>query len=64
MAVLYLCDRQRCGEQCNESCRHTSDIKHAANFNEDEAGNYWERSELERFRDKIWKELQNNTNLV
>ncbi len=29
-AVLYLCDRKRCGDQCHyPDCRHTTDISHA-----------------------------------
>jgi hypothetical protein len=31
--VLYLCDHKRCGENHNcYECNHTSDIKHAVNF--------------------------------
>ena len=29
--ILFLCDRKRC-ETCNDFCEHTSDIRHAANF--------------------------------
>ena len=29
-AVLYLCDRKRCGDRCHHPvCRHTTDISHA-----------------------------------
>lgn len=29
-AVLYLCDRKRCGDRCHyPDCRHTTDISHA-----------------------------------
>lgn len=33
MKIVYICDRKACGEnhECRE-CRHTSNIKHAANF--------------------------------
>lgn len=31
--VLYLCDRRACDGGClNEDCSHTSDIRHAKNF--------------------------------
>ena len=30
--VLYLCDRLKC-DKCYSSCKYTSDIKHAVNFN-------------------------------
>lgn len=44
--VLYVCDRRRCGENhiCGE-CRHTTDIKHAVNFEERRAGYYKEKFE-------------------
>ena len=29
--VLYICDRMKC-EHCSNECRHTTDIKHAKNF--------------------------------
>lgn len=29
--VLYICDRKKC-ENCYENCKHTTDIKHAKNF--------------------------------
>jgi len=29
--ILYICDRRAC-EHCNPDCHHTSDIKHAKNF--------------------------------
>lgn len=29
-AVLYLCDRKRCGDRCHyPDCRHTTDVSHA-----------------------------------
>ena len=31
MKVVYECDRKAC-ENCNDYCRHTSDIMHAVNF--------------------------------
>lgn len=31
-AILYLCDRKRCGDRCHyPECRHTTDISHAIN---------------------------------
>jgi len=29
--ILYICNRQKCHECCDE-CRHTSDIRYAKNF--------------------------------
>lgn len=31
MEILFECDRRAC-EKCNGTCRHTPDIRHAANF--------------------------------
>ena len=50
MAILYLCDRKAC-EICNEECKHTSDIRHAINFEQDhadgvEVGNFWEKENV------------------
>ena len=46
--ILYICDRKRCAN-CNEDCRHTSDLKHAINpkfeesrFRINEIGDWWE----------------------
>ena len=33
--VLYECDRRACHDKCSLSCRHTSDINHAKNFEYD-----------------------------
>lgn len=43
--TVYLCDGKKCGENhdCME-CKHTSDIKHAKNFEYDGYGCYWEKS--------------------
>ena len=30
--ILFICDRQKCGERCNPDCRLTSDPRHAAHF--------------------------------
>lgn len=30
--VLYICDRTACGDKCREECKHTSNIRYAANF--------------------------------
>ena len=50
MAILYLCDRKAC-ENCHEECKHTSDIRHAVNFEQDhadgvEVGNFWEKENV------------------
>lgn len=37
MGILFICDRKKCGEKCNDYCQHTTDIMHAANFKESEA---------------------------
>lgn len=47
MAILYLCDRKAC-ENCSDICKHTTDIRHAINFEQDhadgvEVGNFWEK---------------------
>lgn len=31
MEVLYICDRRAC-ERCRKECKHTRDVRHAANF--------------------------------
>ena len=41
--VAYLCDRERCEECHPDYCKHTSDIKHARNFEEKAKGRYVER---------------------
>ena len=36
MTILYLCDGEGCSKPChgkNEFCKHTSNIRHAINFN-------------------------------
>ena len=33
--ILFLCDRKKCGDHCLPECRHTSDPKHAINFQVD-----------------------------
>ena len=35
-ALLFVCDRKRCGDKCNPECRLTTDIEHAA----DKCGEY------------------------
>lgn len=41
--ALYICDRKQC-ENCSfPVCRHTTDIKHAANFDKDSSGDYIEK---------------------
>lgn len=50
MAILYLCDRKAC-ENCHEECKHTSDIRHAINFEQYhadgvEAGDFWEKENV------------------
>lgn len=44
--ILYLCDRKKCIE-CYEDCKHTTDINHAVNFEEDD-GYYIEQSDGSR----------------
>lgn len=46
--ILYICDRKRC-INCNEDCKHTTDVKHAINpifeksrFRKNENGDWWE----------------------
>lgn len=41
--VLYLCDRRAC-QKCSPGCRLTPDVRHAANFELDETGCFWEVS--------------------
>lgn len=31
MAVLYICNRQKC-RNCHSECRHTTDVRYAADF--------------------------------
>ena len=39
--VVYICDRRKC-ENCNyPECKHTFDIKHAANFELMEPGGFY-----------------------
>ena len=45
VVVLFLCDRKKCGTCHPETCKHTTDIRHAVNFAEAEG--YW----LERGND-------------
>ena len=50
MAILYLCDRKAC-ENCSDICKHTSDIRHAVNFEQDhadgvETGDFWEKENV------------------
>ena len=47
MAIFYLCDRKAC-ENCSSECKHTTDIRHAINFQQYhadgvEAGDFWEK---------------------
>ena len=47
MAILYLCDRKAC-ENCSGICKHTTDIRHAVNFEQYhadgiETGDFWEK---------------------
>lgn len=39
--MFYLCDRKACAH-CHPECRHTTDIKHAINFEVVPSGHYWE----------------------
>lgn len=48
--ILYICDRKRCKSCSNDDCRHTTDVEHAAHFQKDENGNYWELSALDRYK--------------
>lgn len=45
--TLYICDR-KARDVCLSSCRHTSDPRHAMNFERDVYGNLWEVDALER----------------
>lgn len=50
MRVLYICDRQAC-EKCHyPTCRHTTDVRHAANFKPsgDSANTYYMEKESNR----------------
>ena len=43
LKIVYLCDRHKC-ENCIESCKHTSDINHAVNFDHVTFdGEHWEK---------------------
>lgn len=42
--IAYICDRKKCGKKCSKWCSHTSDIKHAKNFN-DKGGGFYEEVE-------------------
>mgnify|MGYP001116738764 CR=1 FL=1 len=42
-SVLFLCDQKQCGEKCSApvgDCFHTSDIRHAKNFERIESGEW------------------------
>lgn len=39
--VFYLCDRRACA-RCSPECKHTTDIRHAANFCVRTDGSVWE----------------------
>lgn len=42
--VIYLCDRKQCKQCSYPNCKHTTDIKHAKNFNiEYLTENYFEK---------------------
>lgn len=43
--IAFKCDRTKC-MNCNESCSHTFDIEHAANFKRmGEFSEYWEETD-------------------
>lgn len=44
MIVLYLCDKRAC-EICESPCMHTSDIRHAKNFERGINGGLIEKSD-------------------
>lgn len=39
-AVLFECDRKRCGEECFESCHLTTDIEHARKLEDEQPQEY------------------------
>lgn len=46
--IVYLCDRKQC-KNCSDSCRYTSDINHAVNFEHlTYDGQHWEKDIPER----------------
>lgn len=46
--IVYLCDRKQC-KNCSDTCRHTSDINHAVNFEHlTYDGQHWEKEIPER----------------
>ena len=50
MAILYICDRKAC-DNCSDMCKHTTDIRHAVNFEQYhadgvEAGDFWEKENV------------------
>lgn len=46
--ILYLCDGNKCNNDCYIECKHTTDITHAKNFEYKGGGCYWEKSESVR----------------
>lgn len=40
--VLYLCDRRAC-DTCSSTCKHTTDITHAADLVIDDHGDFWQK---------------------
>ena len=40
--VAYLCDRKACKNCAYPNCKHTTDIRHAKNFEVSANGSYWE----------------------
>lgn len=56
MKIFYLCDRRAC-EKCNShgngtECKHTSDIRHAVNFEVMPFGDIREREPIEASRSR------------
>ena len=43
--VLYICDRKLC-KHCTSHCKHTSDIKHAVNFESQFNGEYFVEKDI------------------
>ena len=51
LKIVYLCDRKKC-TNCMESCKHTSDINHAVNFDHMTfGGEHWEKDPNEKLPD-------------
>ena len=46
--MFFLCDRRACERCATNHCSHTEDIRHAANFQMDVCGNFWEVPQNER----------------